>query len=80
MSDELKPRYLEALEPLNLRDVERNTTRSYRTLQAYRKGERRVTEAAAEELIQYLRERAKLLTLAADNLEAALHRKEAEDG
>jgi len=79
MSNKLKARYLEALEPLNLRDVERNTSRSYRTLQAYRKDERRVTEGAAEELVKYLRGRAELLTTAADRLEAALPGKEGED-
>jgi hypothetical protein len=42
------------------------------TLEAYKRGTRRVTEAAARELIAYLRDQAVDLTSAADALEAAL--------
>ncbi|MFG1691212.1 hypothetical protein ACGF5M_03475 [Gemmatimonadota bacterium] len=79
MSKQLKKRYLDALELLNLKDVERDTSRSYRTLQAYRRNERRVTEDAAEELVAYLRVRAGRLNTAADRLEAALPREEGRD-
>ena len=69
-------RYLEALQLVNLSDLARETGRGYRTLTSYRSGERRVTAAAAHELLMYLVRRATALTAAATTLRAAL----AEEG
>ena len=71
MRKQLTRSYLRALELVNLSHLSKETGRAYRTLQAYRMGERRVTEKAAEELVTYLRARSREFVLAADNLEAA---------
>ena len=46
---------------------------------AYRKGEFKPSEAAMRELLDYLRAEARALTNAAEDLEAALARKEGKD-
>lgn len=79
MGRHTKDAYLKALELLNQSEVARQTGRSYRVLTYYRRGERKVTERAARELVQYLRKRADELTAAAAALEVALAR-EADDG
>ena len=71
--------YLEALSRLNVNQVSRATGRGVRTLQAYRRGERRITEAAARELVDYLRAMSSDLTQVADALDALVP-KEADDG
>ena len=71
--------YLTALDRLNVRRVADVTGRGLRTLHAYRRGERGITEDAARELLEYLRAMSSDLTKAADALEAALL-KEADDG
>lgn len=68
--------YLAALELVVLSDLSRSTGRAYRTLQAYRNGDRRITAPAARELAEYLREQAQAFTAAAERLEAAI----AEEG
>ena len=55
MSTQLTQSYLKALELVNLSDLSKESGRAYRTLQAYRMGDRRVTEKAAEELVAYLK-------------------------
>lgn len=72
MPDDWKARYLDALRPLNLREVARETGRGYRTLHSYLRGERGVPREAVEELVEYLRSRASTFTVAADEIEAAL--------
>ena len=72
MGTEMKDRYLEVLALLNMRDVAKETGRGYRTLQSYRLGERRITEAAVREMVKYLKERSDTLTAAADALASAL--------
>ena len=72
MSNKLTQSYLEALELVNLSHLSKESGRAYRTLQAYRMGDRRVTEQAAQELAGYLRERSQDFVHAADALEAAL--------
>jgi len=79
MSDAWKAPYLDALRPLNLRDVARETGRGYRTLHSYLRGERGIPTEAAEELAAYLRSRAATFTVAADQIEAALARGEKSD-
>lgn len=71
MSKRLTKAYLKALELVNLSQLSRATGRAYRTLQAYRKGDRRVTEQAAQELADYLRGRSQEFVHAADILDAA---------
>lgn len=78
MGNKVEDRYLEALRLLNLSDLAQTTGRGYRTLMAYRSGERRITEAAAKELVEYLRERSERFSAAASALAAALE-KEAPD-
>ena len=56
----------------NLGDVARRMGRGYRMLHAYLRKERNVTPDAARGLVKYLRERARQLSHAADELEAAL--------
>ena len=80
MGKALEKAYLRALGLLNVSEVARATGRAFRTLAAYRAGERRVTAEAARELVAYLQGRAKRLTAAADALAAALDRDEGEDG
>ncbi len=72
MGDKLTARYLEALRKVSVSDAARVMGRGRSTLEAYKRGTRRVTEAAARELIAYLRDQAVDLTSAADALEAAL--------
>ena len=72
MSNQLTESYLKALELVNLSHLSKESGRAYRTLQAYRMGDRRVTEKAAEELVAYLKRRTESLSAAADRLEAAL--------
>ena len=79
MGRHVKGAYLKALDLLNLSEVSKSTGRAYRTLTYYRRGERRVTEAAAWELVEYLQGRADRLEAAAAALRAALE-KEAGDG
>ncbi len=76
MPDTVTQLYLKALKLVNLSRLSEATGRAYRTLQAYRRKERRVTDAAVRELAQYLRAHASSLTKAADQLEAALHEEE----
>lgn len=78
----VRARYLEALEKAvqTLGDVAEGCGRHYRTLQSYQRGERRVTEGAARDLVEYLRDRAADLQEAADRLEAAATEKEGSDG
>jgi len=76
MGDKVISRYLEALELVSLAEIARGTSRSYPTLQAYKYGERRITEDAARELASFLRSRAAEFHEAADAIEAAL----AEEG
>ena len=79
MGTQMEDAYLRALAPLNVRRVADAMGRAVRTIHSYKRGERRITEAAARELLEYLRAMSSDLTGAADALEAAL-RKEAEDG
>jgi plasmid maintenance system antidote protein VapI len=60
-------------------DVARGVGRHYRTVQNYLRDERRVTEAAAANLVRYLRDRAQQLTEAAEELDAALKGEEGSD-
>jgi hypothetical protein len=78
MGNAMEDQYLAALERVVLTDLSRSTGRAYRTLQAYRKGDRRVTPAAARELIVYLRSQAQAFTAAAEQVEAAITEEEAE--
>ena len=75
MSTQLTQSYLRALKLVNLSHLSQESGRAYRTLQAYRMGERRVTEEAAEELVTYLRQQTDSLSAAADRLKAALPEK-----
>jgi len=68
--------YLNVLDRVPMAEIARGTSRSYPTLQAYKYGHRRITEDAARELAEFLRNRAAEFTDAADQLEAAL----AEEG
>ena len=72
MTRQLTESYLKALELVNLSHLSKETGRAYRTLQAYRMGDRRVTEKAAEELAEYLRAQSQAFVHAADTLQAAL--------
>ena len=72
MGKDLERQYREALRGLNYAEVSRETGRGLRTLHAYMNGDRRVTQPAARELIEYLRSRSKSFTVAADKIEAAL--------
>ena len=55
---------------LSLEDVAEGIGRHYTTVRAYRIGKRAVTSEVRERLASYMRERAKLLQAAADELEA----------
>ena len=72
----LERRYREALRDLNYAEVSRETGRGLRTLHAYMNGDRRITDPAVRELIVYLRAKSATFTDAADQMEAALERKE----
>ncbi len=79
MGTPMEDTYLRALARLNVSRVAGGTGRALRTLHSYRRGERRITEAAARELLEYLRAMSSDLTKSADALEAALQ-KEGGDG
>jgi len=78
MGTPMEDAYLAAIEPLNVRRVADATGRGLRTLHAYRRGERRITEDAARDLLEYLRALSSDVTKATDALEAALL--EVDDG
>ena len=78
MGKRTEDRYRKALGLLNVKEVSRETGRAWRTLMAYKRSERRVTESAARELLDHLRDRSQQLTAAADALEAALEQEEAD--
>lgn len=59
-----------------LGDVAKGIHRSYRGVQSYLWGERRVTRDAARRMVIYLRERAGAFEKAAEDLEAAITREE----
>ena len=63
----------------SLGDVSKGIGRGYRMLHAYLRKERNVTPEAARGLIKYLRHRARQLSHAADQLEAALEEPSKED-
>ena len=74
MGKDLERQYREALRGLNLAQTARDTGRGLRTLHAYMNGDRRVTESAARELVDYLRSKSTSFTAAADKVEAALEK------
>ena len=76
MNRDLEQQYREALRGLNYAEVARETGRGLRTLHAYMKGYRRITEPAARELIAYLRAKSETFTTAANRVEAALEKEE----
>ena len=79
MSKDLEREYLAALKGLNLAQMSRETGRSLRSLHSYVSGDRRVTEEAARQLVDFLRSRSSTFLAAADRVEAVL-KKEGEDG
>ena len=79
MSTDLEQWYRETLHSLNLAEVSRETGRALRTLHSYLRRERRITDPAVRELIEYLRAKSDTFTAAADRMEAALE-KEGENG
>ena len=76
MSTDLAQWYRETLTSLNLAEVSRETGRGLRTLHSYLRRERRVTDAAVRELIEYLRAKSETFTAAADKMAAALEEQE----
>ncbi len=76
MGKDLERQYLAALKGLNLAQMSRATGRSLRSLHSYVSGDRRVTEPAARELVEYLRSRSSTFLAAADKVEAALEKEE----
>ena len=74
MSRDLERWYRETLANLNLAEVARETGRGHRTLHAYVRQERRVTDPAVRELIEYLRSKSDTFTAAADKMAAALEK------
>ena len=78
MGKGLADAYRRALELVNMAAVSRDTGRSWWTLMSYRRGERRATEAAAQEMVQYLRAQSAEFDAAADALATAIE-KEAQD-
>ena len=74
MGMELAKWYKETLRGLNLAELARETGRSHRMLHAYVRGERRVTDPAVRELIEYLRAKSDTFTAAADKMAAALEK------
>ncbi len=74
MGKDLERQYREALRGLNLAQTARETGRGLRTLHAYMNGDRRVTESAARELVDYLRSKSETFMAAADKVEAALEK------
>ncbi len=63
----------------SLGDVAKGMGRGYRMLHAYIRKERNVTPDATRGLIKYLRHRARQLSHAADELEAALEEPSAKE-
>jgi hypothetical protein len=82
MTTEMRDRFLAALETAfaTLGDVAKGMGQGYRTLQAYRLGERRVTTSAARKLVSYLRARSAVFAAAADELEDATREEEDRNG
>ena len=80
MGKDLEHAYREALRGLNYAEVARETGRALRTLHAYMNSSRRVTEPAAQELVDFLRSRSATFIAAADRIEAALEKEEGENG
>ena len=74
MSTDLAQWYRETLASLNLAEVSRETGRGLRTLHSYLRKERRVTDPAVRELIDYLRTKSDTFTAAADKMDAALEK------
>ena len=74
MSTDLAQWYRETLTTLNLVEVSRETGRGLRTLHSYLRQERRVTDPAVRELIEYLRTKSDTFTAAADRMAAALEK------
>ena len=72
MGTDLAQRYRETLTSLNLVEVSRETGRGLRTLHSYLGQERRLTDPAVRELIEYLRAKSDTFTAAADKMAAAL--------
>ena len=72
MSTDLAQWYRETLRSLNLVEVSRETGRGLRTLHSYLRQERRVTDPAVRELIEYLRAKSVTFMAAADKMAAAL--------
>ena len=66
--------YRETLTTLDLVEVSRETGRGLRTLHSYIGRERRVTDPAVRELIEYLRAKSDTFTAAADRMAAALEK------
>lgn len=63
----------------SLGDVAKGMGRGYRMLHAYLRKERNVTHDAARRLVKYLRDRARQLSQAADELEAVLDEPSAKE-
>jgi hypothetical protein len=78
MQNRLRAPFAKALElaTASILDVAEGIERGYRTLTAYRRGDRRVTPNAARRLAAYLRERARAFNIAADRLDAAADEEE----
>ena len=76
VSTDLERWYRETLKGLNLAEVARETGRGHRTLHAYVRRERRVTDPAVRELIEYLRAKSDTFTAAADKMAEALEEQE----
>ena len=74
MSTDLAQWYRETLTTLNLVEVSRETGRGLRTLHSYLRRERRVTDPAVRELIEYLRAKSDTFTAAAHKMAAALEK------
>ncbi len=74
MGKDLERQYREALRDLNYVAVSRETGRGLRTLHSYLRRERRVTDPAVRELIDYLRTKSDTFTAAADKMAAALEK------
>ncbi len=79
MSNRLDRAYRRALSLVIVSDLARWGRRALRTLQSYKSGERPVTEGAAQELIAYLRQRLPQFTAAAEELEEALRKEDADE-
>jgi hypothetical protein len=73
MTEEVEAQYRNAIKLLltTLADVAEGCGRSYRTIQSYWLGERRVTDGAASDLVAFLRRRATQLEGAAKRQDGA---------